>query len=104
MRTLIKVRMVDVEKANHAAADGSLQRFVQETLERLQPEAAYFTPEGGTRAAYIVFDLADASDIPVIAERFFQQLNASVELQPVMNREELQAGLARIGQGIGATA
>jgi hypothetical protein len=41
--------------------------------------------------------LADASDIPSFAEPFFMELNASVELGPVMNGEDLQKGLGQLG-------
>jgi hypothetical protein len=104
MRTLMKVRMVDVEKANRAAADGSLTQMVQEVMERLHPEAAYFAPEGGIRTAYMVFDLGDPSEMPAIAEPFFQRLNAMVEFQTVMNRDELQAGLTRVAERVATPA
>jgi hypothetical protein len=104
MRTLLKVRMVDVEKANRAAADGSLTQMMQEAMERLHPEAAYFAPESGLRTAYFVFDLGDPSDMPVIAEPFFQRLNAMVEFQTVMNRDELQTGLSRMAERVATPA
>jgi hypothetical protein len=97
MRTLMKMQMVDTAKANEVIAGGGMPQLMQEMMERLHPEAAYFTPEDGYRTAYIVFDLADPSDLPVITEVLFQQLNARVEFQPVMNREDLQSGLERLG-------
>ncbi len=66
-------------------------------MESLKPEAVYFTPAGGKRSALVFFDLADSSDIPTISEPFFQKFNASVEFAPVMNAEDLQAGLAKLG-------
>jgi hypothetical protein len=43
-----------------------------------------------------VFDLPDASGIPPFAEPFFRELEADVELAPVMNAEDLQKGLSQL--------
>ena len=93
---LLRVQL-PVERGNAAIKDGSLQRTIESVLNTLKPEAAYFFPENGKRAALLVFDLPDPSQIPVVAEPFFQQLNASVALTPVMNADDLQAGLQRLG-------
>jgi hypothetical protein len=45
----------------------------------------------------MVFDLPDASGIPSFAEPFFAELNASLELAPVMNGDDLQKGLSQLG-------
>jgi hypothetical protein len=71
----------------------------QETLTRLQPEAAYFGPEDGIRTAFIVFDLKDSSELPPITEPLFSNLKATVEMFPVMDRDDLQKGLQQLGQG-----
>ena len=92
---LLRVQL-PVERGNAAIKDGSLQRTIESVLNTLKPEAAYFFPENGKRAALLVFDLPDPSQIPVVAEPFFQQLEASVEFTPVMNLEDLQAGLQRL--------
>ena len=94
MRTLLKVTM-PVEPANKAIKDGSLPKIVQSLTESLRPEAAYFYAEGGKRTALMVFDLKDPSQIPSVAEPLFMQLNAGVELFPVMNTEDLKAGLEK---------
>jgi ABC-type thiamin/hydroxymethylpyrimidine transport system permease subunit len=49
---------------------------------------------GGKRTSLIVFDLADPSQIPVIAEPLFQGLDAEIEFAPVMNQEDLMNGLS----------
>jgi hypothetical protein len=41
--------------------------------------------------------MKDASDIPAVTEPFMPNANASVELLPVMNMEDLQAGMAKLG-------
>lgn len=97
MRTMLKVKL-DTEAGSKLIADGSLPGLMQDLLERLRPEAAYFGPEGGVRTAFIVFDLADPSDLPSISEPLFSRLKAKVEMFPVMSREDLQKGLQKLGE------
>ncbi len=69
---------------------------INKTLDNLtKPEAQYFCTEGGSRTGYVFFDLADPSDIPPIAEPLFQELTATVDFIPVMNGDELGAGLGK---------
>ena len=97
MRTMMKVKM-DTAAGSRAIADGSMPEVMRGTLERLQPEAAYFGPEGGIRTAFIVFDLEDPSQLPSISEPLFSKLNATIEMFPVMDREDLQKGLGQLQQ------
>jgi hypothetical protein len=92
MRMLLKVQM-DTEASNKMAADGSMQKVMQAMFDQLKPEAAYFSPEDGHRSAYIVFDMQDPSQMPVITEPLFQGPHAKVSFSPVMNFEDLQKGL-----------
>jgi len=92
MRTMLKVTM-EVNAGNKAIKSGTLPKIMQGLMEDLKPEAAYFTTNGGKRAAFIFFDMKDSSQIPPIAERFFMELNAEVEFLPVMNGEDLKKGL-----------
>jgi hypothetical protein len=92
MRTLLKASM-EVMASNKAIMDGSLSKLMQTTMEKLKPEASYFTTIDGCRACFIVFDLKDPSDIPSIAEPFFLNLNAKVEFSPVMDADDLKKGL-----------
>ena len=82
---------------NKAINDGTIGKLMQGAADRWQPEAMYFTTFDGKRTAYLVFDMPDASDIPVFAEPFFDGLEADVTLAPVMNAEDLQKGLSRLG-------
>jgi len=93
---MMKVKL-DTEAASRAVEDGSLPQLMGDTLERLQPEAAYFGPENGVRTAFIVFDLKDPSELPAISEPLFRNLKALVEMFPVMDRDDLQKGLQQIG-------
>src|SRR5215211_3993646 len=88
VRVMLKVR-IPVEAGNTAISSGDLPKVLGSFMEQWKPEAAYFLAEGGERLALFVLDLADPSDIPVLAEPLFQGMNAAIELQPVMNLEEL---------------
>lgn len=95
MRTLIRITP-DVDKGNAAVTGGNLGRIIQQTMEKLHPEAAYFFADGGRRTATFVCDLADQADIPMIAEPWFLELNAKVEFFPCMNAEDLKRGLDKV--------
>src|SRR5262249_42629566 len=92
MRMMLKAT-IPVEAGSKAIKDGSLQRIMQSTIERLKPEAAYFLADGGMRTALFFFDLPDVSQIPAIVEPMFMGMNASLSMVPVMNRDDLQKGL-----------
>ena len=94
MRTLLKVSM-PVEQGNRALKDGSLPKTIQTLIQELRPEASYFFAEQGRRTALFVFDLKDPAQIPQVVEPLFATLNAAVEMVPVMNADELKAGLEK---------
>jgi hypothetical protein len=95
MRCMLKIE-VDTQTGNRAISDGSLPKIIQQIMDKAKPEAAYYGTESGCRTAFIFFDLADPSDIPVIAEPAFLQLGAKVTFIPVMNGDDLQRGLAQL--------
>lgn len=92
MRTLLKVTL-DVVASNKALLDGSLPKMMQTAMEKLKPEASYFTTMDGCRTCIIIFDMKDPSEMPSISEPFFLNLNAKVEFSPVMNADDLKKGL-----------
>ncbi len=88
MRIMMKVN-IPVEPGNKAAKAGKLGTIIQSILADLKPEAVYFTDESGMRTGYVFLDLADASQIPAIAEPWFLSFNAAIEIHPVMVPEDL---------------
>jgi len=98
MRVMIKFRF-PVEAGNSAIRSGKVEQVIQQIMEDLKPEAAYFFPEGGERAGLFVVEMQDSSQVADIAERFFFGLNATIEMVPVMAAADLQKGLSGI-QGI----
>jgi hypothetical protein len=98
MRVMLTVEM-DTEKANKSIAGGTLSQTMRSVFERVKPEAAFFGAKDGMRTGFIVFDLDEPSDIPTVAEPFFQELGAKVTFIPVMTFEEVKTGLEKYGKG-----
>lgn len=96
MRVLLRATL-DTEKANEAIRSGKLPEVISRTLDQLKPEAAYFGPLGGRRTALLVFDMQDSSELPPTGEPFFTELNAEVEVSPIMNADDLRKGLSQLG-------
>ncbi|MFZ0976093.1 MAG: hypothetical protein WAN22_27975 [Solirubrobacteraceae bacterium] len=67
----------------------------RKALASLNAEAAYFTTEDGMRTGLIFFDMTDSSDIPSAAEPFFMGLDAQISFEPVMNADEMAAGVGK---------
>jgi hypothetical protein len=85
-----------VEAANTMIKSGRMEQALGEMMARLKPEAIYFTADKGKRTIYCFLDMKDASEMPVISEPFFMDLNAEVEFQPAMNAEDLKKGLSQL--------
>ncbi len=94
MRTLAKISL-ETAAANAAIKSGELAKLIASAMEKLKPEAAYFTTENGRRTALFVFDMKEPSDIPGIAEPWFMATNAGVEFSPVMTADDVRAGLEK---------
>jgi hypothetical protein len=94
MRMLMRVQM-EVAAANRAIADGTWERVMGDAMEQLRPEAAYFTAQDGKRTGFIVFDLADPSDMPSIAEPFFMSVDAAIDIAPVMTIDDVKKGIEK---------
>jgi hypothetical protein len=93
MRMMLRFH-IPVQAGNRAIKDGTLPKTMEALSQRLHPEASYFYPIDGQRAGMFVFDMKDPSEIPQIAEVLFTNLEADVSFSPVMNRDDLQKGLA----------
>ena len=96
MRMMMKVKM-DSAAASKAIRERRMPEVMQSTMEQLKPEAAYFGPDGGQRTAFIVFEMDDPSQLPAISEPLFSEFHATVEVFPVMDRDDLERGLSALG-------
>jgi hypothetical protein len=89
MRLLMNVTMPH-EPFNTCVRDGSVGETMDRILKETKPEAVYFTERNGHRGAILIFDLADPSKIPSVAEPWFLAFDADVELRIVMTPEDLK--------------
>ena len=97
MRMMLRFTL-PVEKGNQAFNDGSLGRTMESVMTKLKPEAAYFAPLDGKRSGMLFFDISEPSQIVEVVEPLFLNLDAAVEIVPVMNAEDLRKGLAKASQ------
>ena len=103
MRMVLKFTL-PVEKGNQAFNDGLLAKTMESIMGKLKPEAAYFAPLDGKRAGMLFFDIAEPSQIVEVVEPLFLNLDAAVELVPVMNGEDLRKGLGKARKNEGCRA
>ena len=85
MRMMLTVH-TDTETGTELLKNGRAAQTVREALERLKPEAAYFFLDKGKR-----------TEIIPLVEPLFAQMKAEVSLTPVMNADDLFAGLGTLG-------
>ena len=96
MRMMVTVR-VPVERGSAAIKDGTLPRVIKGTLERINPECAYFFLENGKRTMRAFFEMKKEADMVPAFEPAMLELNAEIELIPVMVATELEAGFQALG-------
>ncbi|MCE9584090.1 MAG: hypothetical protein K8T20_16525 [Planctomycetes bacterium] len=94
MRMMMKVT-IPVEAGNRGVKEGLLPKTVMGFVERMKPESCYFIAEGGKRTGYFFFDLKDPTLIPTVAEPFFMNLHAAIEITPAMNLDDMKAGVEK---------
>lgn len=88
-----------LEKFNRLVAEGTAGDKIQQILEEMQPEAAYFTATDGKRGGFFVIDIDDASELPRYAEPWFLVFDAEVRVDLCMLPEDLAAaGLEELGE------
>ena len=89
MKYIMKVKWPSGDEGNNLLKDPTFGKKMQELLSEVKAEAAYFTTVCGNRGCYVIVNMDDASQIPAIAEPFFQWLKAEIDFIPVMTPEDL---------------
>ena len=97
MRVMVKFT-IPTQESNPLVEDGSIGQSMQNIIGNLQPEAAYFCHVDGKRGGYLVMNVEEGSEIVTKIEPFFLQMGAEIDTFPVMNADELGAGLQSLGQ------
>lgn len=98
MRMLMNISF-PVHEFNKGVSDGTVGFKIKGILDEIKPETVYFTEQFGQRAAVMVVNVENASQVPALAEPWFLNFNASVEFHIAMTPGELnEAGLEALGR------
>ena len=73
--------------------DPNFLRKLEEYINKVNAEAAYFFEANGNRIASFIVDVQSSEQIPVLAEPLFIKMGAHVETHPVMSLDDLKKGI-----------
>ena len=93
MRVLIKAK-IPTEAGNKMVQDPDFMKKLENYMNKVKPEAAYFLPNDGHRTATFIVDMQSSSQVPALVEPLFQWMGANVDVTPVMNYDDLKKGLS----------
>jgi hypothetical protein len=99
MRMLVKIQIPSFE-GNIGLKEGILKKLTEDCQSKFKVEAMYFLADQGLRTAMIFMEMKDPSEMPAIAEPWFQALNASIEMTPVMIPADLEKAQPDIEKAI----
>ena len=94
MRFLIRTR-IPTEDGNKMVQDPNFLKNLEEYMNKVKPEAAYFMPIDGHRSAAFIVNIQSNDQVPAIVEPLFQWMGANVDVIPVMNFDELKLGISK---------
>jgi len=78
------------EAGNDVVQDPNLLRNIEEYMNNLKAEAAYFGPSNGNRTMFFVVNMDSADMIPKVIEPLFQKFKAKVEIHPITVPDDLK--------------
>ena len=94
MRFLIRTR-IPTESGNKMVQDPNFMKNLEEYMNKVKPEAAYFMPIEGHRSAAFIVNMESNDEVPAVVEPLFQWMGANVDVIPVMNFDELKKGISQ---------
>jgi hypothetical protein len=83
------------EAGNKVVHDPDFLKKLEEYMDKVKPEAAYFLPQAGERSAAFVVNIESNYQLPSFVEPLFGWMGANVEVIPVMNFDDLKKGLSQ---------
>ena len=99
MRFLIRAT-IPTEDGNKMVQDPNFLTKLEEYVNKVNAEAAYFFEANGSRIASFIVDVQSADQIPVLGEPLFIKMGAHVEFHPVMGLEDLKKGIPKAIQEV----
>ena len=97
IRMMLKVQ-ISPATGNQAIKAGDQGKIFEAMMEKIKPEAVYFTQEDGPRTVYYVYTIHDTADFAAIHEPFIQGFGARVYDMPALTWDELKAGFEAIDE------
>lgn len=98
MRMLLNVTFPS-EPFNTLVKEKKAGQIINQILNELKPETAYFTEENGSRGAVLTINVSEPSQVPSFAEPFFLKFNADCRFRVAITAEELaKADFDNIGE------
>lgn len=94
MRFLIRAT-IPTEAGNKMVQDPNFLRKLEEYINKVKAEAAYFFEANGNRIASFIVDVQSADQLPVLGEPLFIKMGAQVEFHPVMSLDDLKKGIPK---------
>ena len=88
MKYIMKVKIPNAH-GNEVMKDPEFGTKMKRVLDEVKAEEAYFTTIDGCRGSFIVVNMSDSTQMPLLAEPFYLWLNADVDFIPVMTAKEL---------------
>lgn len=90
MRMLVNV-MFPIEPFNSMVKNGTAGELIGKVIEDIKPESIYFTEMEGSRAAVMIVNISEESDVPRIAEPWFLNFEAHCEFRVAMTADDLMS-------------
>ena len=74
--------------------DPNFMKKLEDYINKVKPEAAYFLPLEGHRTAAFIISMQSNDQVHALVEPSFQWMGANVEVVPVMNFDDLKKGIS----------
>jgi len=95
VRMMLKVQ-IPPEGGNRAISAGKQGAIFEALINRIKPEAVYFTQEDGLRTVYFVYTIHETMDFAAIHEPLIQGFGARVYDMPALTWDELKNAFVAI--------
>ena len=74
--------------------DPNFLKSLEDYMNKVKPEAAYFMPIDGHRSAAFIVNIESNEQVPSLVEPLFQWMGANVDVISVMYFDDLKKGLS----------
>jgi len=97
VRFLMKVT-IPVDVGNELVRGPDMAGKINEIMEFVRPEAAYFAVGDGQRSMFLIVNADEASELPRLVEPFWLAFEADIEVTPVMSQADFEKAATHIAE------